>query len=521
MSRIKNEILTVINPFLIVLIPFFQASSFNYVYIDSVNLLYTFSITFAFAVTVFAGSYFFTRDLYRSLYFCLVLFFVACLSSYITNKASLHLAPQLYKYGIFPIIFWCLVSYLLYILTHKHLARNKAFSIFSFIFSCAFIAQQVPYLAKIHYHEIDSSVYSDVEKQYRYYDPVLKPNIVYIVPDRYTSNANLIKYFDFDNASFSDFLREKGFYVSDNQHANYTKTFASLASMLNMGYLDKALKPLGQEYSSFTPVFDLISDNQATRILKRIGYQYIHMGNWWQPTKTNKNANQSVTLNDGYSEFMQAYLAYTPFDFLNHWFNLRIASDQSCALLDKQMQAIDQAILNSEEKPVFVFWHLFTTHEPFIFNEDGSCADSPNWAKKTWRGRQETYLSHLKITNSFLERKINFIFDNSKRPVIIVIQADEGPLAWEMLQDKSNFNFWEASEEGMRLKYGMFNAIYLPSGNYRDFSKQISPVNNFRIIFNEMHDQKIPYLPHNFFAMKSEMQPLEFKDITPMFRENQ
>ena len=64
-----------------------------------------------------------------------------------------------------------------------------------------------------------------------------RPDIYYLIFNRYASAATLQRYFDFSNPPFLAFLEEHGFCVARGSHANYLKTGHSLASTLQMDYL--------------------------------------------------------------------------------------------------------------------------------------------------------------------------------------------------------------------------------------------------------------------------------------------
>ena len=46
----------------------------------------------------------------------------------------------------------------------------------------------------------------------------------------------------------------------------------------------------------------MLKDNQLARVMKSIGYRYIHVGSWWTPTATSPLADVNVTFG-GLSEF--------------------------------------------------------------------------------------------------------------------------------------------------------------------------------------------------------------------------
>ena len=63
------------------------------------------------------------------------------------------------------------------------------------------------------------------------------PNIIYIVPDRYSGLNQLRDYYEFDNIEFYNELRKRNFITPSKSRSNYPFTYASLLSTLNNSYL--------------------------------------------------------------------------------------------------------------------------------------------------------------------------------------------------------------------------------------------------------------------------------------------
>ena len=74
----------------------------------------------------------------------------------------------------------------------------------------------------------------------------VKRDIYYIVVDGYARSDILQEMFGFDNASFVSYLQEKGFVVPTSGHSNYPATPLSIASTLNMDYI-QSLVPARNE----------------------------------------------------------------------------------------------------------------------------------------------------------------------------------------------------------------------------------------------------------------------------------
>jgi len=144
---------------------------------------------------------------------------------------------------------------------------------------------RLPFSPSIAAQESKDSTSGPIQKRDR-------PDIYYLILDRYAAASVLKHDFDFDNFAFINFLEENGFYVAGEAHANYPKTFLSLASSLNMWYLGE----LSQKYadsSDWAVVYPQIHNNKVINFLRSQGYQIIHFGDWWEPTRINKFADRN------------------------------------------------------------------------------------------------------------------------------------------------------------------------------------------------------------------------------------
>jgi len=97
------------------------------------------------------------------------------------------------------------------------------------------------------------------------------PHIFYIVPDSYGGAAVLKNRHGIDNSTFVAWLREQGFQVVADSRANYCETGLSLASSLNMRYLDPARDGFTKDLENRGPLRDLIHHNELVRTLETLG----------------------------------------------------------------------------------------------------------------------------------------------------------------------------------------------------------------------------------------------------------
>jgi hypothetical protein len=121
----------------------------------------------------------------------------------------------------------------------------------------------------------------------------------------------------------------------------------------------------------------------------------------------------------------------------------------------------------------FVYAHFLTTHRPFLFAKDGSFFPNPS---------NEGYVDSIQFTNKAILDSIDKIITTSSPKPIIVIQGDH-------------------SLPGSHDAYGILNAYYFPENGGAKLYPSVSPVNTFRIIFNDYFGGNFSLLPDNSFWM--------------------
>lgn len=409
------------------------------------------------------------------------------------------------SYSLAGLITFCGLV-LVILMNHKKLPFSETFQKAYFIFGVIVLSIQIPHLVALaKYGNAQNFIFNDVEIALAGRTPVHTPHIIYIVPDRYANNENLKQYYNYDNSGFSNDLRARGFDVSDDQFANYTKTFQSLGSLLNMNYLDDMAHTLGRDAISYNPVYEVLKDNQVQRILRRDGYQFTNMGNWWEPTRINPYANENIS-GRPISEYMLNYMQLTP---LRYFFPRNIQA--LCDLVEQQKAQVLKAV--QRDKPQFVFWHLFSVHDPYMYDENGNCftKQRKNW---NWDKRKEVYKQHINLTNEMLLRLYDDVKKHSSHDVIFAIQSDEGPYPLDYLADQSGYKFMKAPPGDLDMKFGIFDAVYAPESYNVHISGQATPINNFRQILSVMYGTQLPMLPHKTMVFNQEDYPYDLHDIS-------
>lgn len=207
----------------------------------------------------------------------------------------------------------------------------------------------------------------------------IRPNIFYIILDAYANNSTLIQVYHYDNNDFLGQLRQKGFFVNESSVSNYAYTFLSLASWLNMQYLDKLSSSAGNTSRDETLLYPLISDNTVARLLKKQGYTFLHFDSGWAVSHDSAAADEIIRCT-GLNEIQTVFLRTT---ILNPLIETLILKGVRARVLCTFEQL--KMIGNTHKAPYFVFAHIVSPHPPFVFEANGQCRFSPVSGKRLKR----------------------------------------------------------------------------------------------------------------------------------------
>ena len=342
-----------------------------------------------------------------------------------------------------------------------------------------------------------------------------KPDIYYLIFDRYGSYKMLNKYLGFDDLRLKNYLTEKGFLFFEDSRANYPKTFLSLASSLNMEHLDYLTELLGENNKDQTYVnFEKLQNYKIWQFLDSFDYTYIHIGSGWTPTRENKYAHINIRYqNPLYDEFFQLLFKST----LIYPVTVKLFPDILIEGAGKRERFVYKLEKLQEivelDGPKFVFAHFLLPHEPFVFGPLGQPVTS--YDLKT-RSIKENYLRQLEYTSLQIRNLVENILLKSKNKPIIILQSDEGPFVNQEFKGAAGVNVdWsKLGTEAIQTHMGILNAFYLPGISMDAISPTITPVNTFRLIFNLYFGTDFPLLPDKSYIIKDMDHPYLFIDVT-------
>ncbi len=308
------------------------------------------------------------------------------------------------------------------------------------------------------------------------------PDVYYIILDAYSRSDMLKQYYGYDNSAFLDELRDMGFYVADCSKSNYSYTPSSIASALNMDYLDNFASNIIEENRSFYDLGETIKHNKVRELFTALGYRMVTFDTdiWWLDiTDSDQFISQYTSpwqklMNFSLlGNFEKYYVRTTALRIVeefttsqqNRFGKVMLSTEK--AHYERILFDFDQlSQLPQTESPKFVYAHLVAPHFPYVFNPDGGFAYSAS--------NVPGYTNELQFVDQRILEVLHQIIDNSDTPPVILLQGDHGLNA-----EVRNANLM---------------AYYLPNGGEENLYPSITPVNSFRIVFNEYFGAEYPLL---------------------------
>ena len=310
------------------------------------------------------------------------------------------------------------------------------------------------------------------------------PDIYYIIVDSYARSDLLERDFSYDNSAFLQSLEDLGFYVADCTQSNYNRTDISLASSLNMDYLQNLDPAYQPGRTSRRTLWESINRSAVRADLEKAGYEMVAFasGFAWSEIKDARVYKTPSLLFSALTAFETLLLRTTPLLHLEElgWINFdRIDGEryrERTVLVYNSMDTLARM-----PGPKFVFIHLIPPHPPFIYAPDGSPTDPAAFLNEQERYSQkaytEGYRNEVKYISGQIKTAVETLLAKSAVPPIIILQGDHGP--W-LQTGKDNFL--------------VLNAYYLP-GHSDLLYRTISPVNTFRLVFDTYFGTHYGLLP--------------------------
>src|SRR5579871_5107157 len=378
---------------------------------------------------------------------------------------------------------------------------SKIFTLITFVTVGLFLTEVVTsFLKESQYKTTKNLIYPQKPLFDEYKSPHVadssKPDIYFFVFDEYTNNSALKKIWGFDNSKITDWLTTNGFHIPPNTHTNYSFTVFSISSTFNMDYIDKKVGSDGTVTTSIMKANQSLSDNETMAILRKENYAIHFIAPFKNTIQENGLGHFFDYLVDGQiprqtlpgsigatitSDLRSNKLYYTK-DSLDYVEEVQ----QKVAAIHSTIEQIKKTTdSNANRKPNFVYGHVLVPHVPHIFD---STRGFLTYAQSSKLSLFETYTSQVRYANKIIEELVSYIKANNKRNTIIIIEGDHG---YRRFPDSLSM-------------YALpnFSAIYFPDQDYTRLYDSLSPVNTFRIIFDQYFHQSFPLLKDSSTIVK-------------------
>jgi hypothetical protein len=339
------------------------------------------------------------------------------------------------------------------------------------------------------------------------------PDIYYIILDTYTRADTFSTMLAYDNQGFLGDLESMGFYVANCSQSNYSFTSLSLASSLNYNYASTFSSTLTSTNKDETDIYPYLINNAVVYTLKKLGYTFISFESGYSPTEfSNADIYYSqesdwigILLEDGINPFESMLLNTSAGMFVYELSPHLPVKVQQFLSLDTAYVVHRNRILytlNRLERlgslpgPKFVFVHILAPHNPFVFGANGEYIQRKTpFTLNDDRDvvMLQDYIAGYDAQVTYLNQRllsiVKDLVQDSAQPPVIVLQGDHGI---------PRLNGWNDT---------ILNAYYLPGAQNSQLFSTISPVNTFRLIFDNYFDGHLPLLPDQSCSTNASSDP--------------
>lgn len=317
-----------------------------------------------------------------------------------------------------------------------------------------------------------------------------KPDVYVIIADEYAGNTELKDLFHFDDSSFLSQLDQRGFHTIPHSASNYNYTPYSIASTLNMDYLNlerTGAKPL------LAYTYETIGENKFLRFFQHHGYQFYnlslsdfkgypsHATATFLPVKTKLITSQTfLSRVEKELRFHLVTDLASQREIKKTVYDNRDNNQKLSALLEETARV-------KSVRPKFVLTHLMMPHYPYYYDRNGNQFPFDSIIEGNQVNRVH-YVEYLQYSNTKLLSMIDVILNNAKSPPIIVLMGDHG---------------FRHFTEAIDPKYYFINlvSVLIPGKNYQAFDDSLTNVNLLRTILNTSFNQHLPYLKDTSIIM--------------------
>jgi len=340
-------------------------------------------------------------------------------------------------------------------------------------------------------------VSADIDLHYDRSEPL--PDVYLIILDAYPRPDVSKNHYDFDDSGFIEELEELDFEIVPCARGNYEHTAVAIPSLLNMDYLHVLSEDLDAHIAR-----ELLVKNRVRQMFGELGYQFIAYETQY-PWLTFRDADvffdfETTSRFNFLQPFELMFLETTGGLIFSDLAATRVQSIISDLNITSKhalraytelsnIEALDHTI--DIMGPKFVYAHFMSTHPPFVLDAEGNIMENLEES-------DSAYVNSAKFISSQISNIVQKIIDDSKVDPVVIIQSDHG----------LNPEF----------RYTILNAIHFPEDRGElPIYPGMTPVNSFRMIFNQLFSTEYELLEDRYFESKANWFDLaEIKNVDPL-----
>jgi len=466
----------------IIFLPLYETLASNILLLKFNHYLNFFIFFSLISLLVFVFSFFFKKIFFFNNYPFLKLSIFVWLNFYFQD-ITIKLEKYLNTYHNYITIILIFIVYLIiiFIFYKKEKIFIKLFTVFLFI---NFLLVSYQLINIIYFSQInlaDKNIYplkelNDVKKKDH-------KNIYYIIVDEMISLEMFEKKYNYNLKKYKNSFIELGGVYFDNSNSTYDKTALTTSTIFNLDYIanENEIFSLYSDISfpSFLEKKNFEKQNtNLTKFLRKLDYKFKWIDNSFAKCNNyNKNLclEKSIKNNFLINQVSTLLLSRT---FLISFIFKYEASKETTYIrnngMKRLMNYLNENNPKSFEKNHFFFVHNFSTHSPFLYNNE--CKFKKNQIFKKINQEKDYEFAYICTLNQIIEF-IKFIKKNDNNS-IIVINADHG-LRINKGLDHSIFNFIypKKCSENKKKSTNQLDTIYI----------MMSCVSNLNLKFKKNH----------------------------------
>ena len=393
-----------------------------------------------------------------------------------------HAAPFFSKYLVlFSVFFILLIATIVYLKkTNRSFTRLTGFLNLLFL---TFILVDAGSLVSKSVHTNQPVLANN--STYQPCDSCNKPDIYFLLMDGYASTVALAQWYQYHN-DLDSFLLQRKFSIQAHSRSNYNFTPFSMASILNMSYLQGITNPRQVSLNDYASCEAPIRNNEVIKTLSAAGYDILNYSIFNLAGHPSLIVQDFLPLNTRLitERTMLAYLRRDVGWKLAKWYPFKWfwAGDIMNTNDNNQrfIELVKTSAATKSTRPRFVYGHFYLPHTPFYYDKNGQLKDVATITRERTTTPIAAYLEYVTYANSRIREMITAIQQQNPSAVII------------LMSDHGNR---DRTKEAFPVRYFQnLNAVYYPDNDYKLLYDSISGVNQFRVVFNKLLQQKLPLL---------------------------